>query len=136
MKDGGLKSFQQRMKAIPRESVKAIEPALLKSAYEMQDMMEDLVPEDTGDLKGSITVTGPGRSTPAYSQPGGSHTVPSNGVAVTAGNTDVRYAHIVEYGSTRTDAKPFFWPSYRLLKKRSANRIKNAISKAIREARK
>jgi HK97 gp10 family phage protein len=134
MKDGGLSRFQRRMNAIPKEVRAAVKPALLKSAHEMQDAMEALVPEDTGDLLGSIEVSGPGGTTPPYSQPGGSHTVPKNAVAITVGNTDVRYAHLVEYGTTDSAAQPFFWPAFRLLRKRANSRIKRAISKAVKEA--
>ncbi|RMC35363.1 HK97-gp10 family putative phage morphogenesis protein [Paracoccus alkanivorans] len=133
--DGGLSSFQKRMNAIPREVRKAVEPALMKSAYEIQDRMEQLAPEDTGDLVGSIAVTGPGQATPPYSQPGGSTVVPENAAMITVGNTDVRYAHLVEYGTIKSAAVPFFWPGFRLGRKRATNLIKRAIGKAIKEAR-
>ncbi|WP_268920608.1 HK97-gp10 family putative phage morphogenesis protein [Shimia sediminis] len=134
MRDGGLKSFQKRMRTIPRKVRKDIEPALMKSATEMAEAMEALAPEDSGALKDSIEITGPERLTPSYSQPGGSKVVPSNAVAITVGNSEVRYPHLVEYGTIEAPAQPFFWPSYRLLKKRSANRIKRSMSKAIKEA--
>lgn len=134
--DGGLSSFQKRMNAIPKAARKAVEPALMKSAYEIVDRMEELAPEDTGDLVGSIAVTGPGQATPPYSQPGGSTVVPENAAVITVGNTDVRYAHLVEYGTARgAPAQPFFWPGFRLGRKRAINRIKRAVGKAIKEAR-
>ena len=97
--------------------------------------MESLAPEDTGDLKGSIAVTMPNQSTPPYSQPGGSRFVGENEVAITVGNTDVRYPHLVEYGTVHSPAKRFFWPGFRLARKKAENRIKRAIAKAIKEAR-
>lgn len=133
--DGGLSSFQKRMQAIPKAAREAVKPALMQSAYQIQDTMEALAPEDTGDLKNSITVTGPGEATPPYSQPGGASTVPENAVAITVGNTDVRYAHLVEYGTGRTTAQPFFWPGFRMTRKKALARIKSAIGKAIREAK-
>lgn len=140
--DGGLSSFQKRMNAIPREVRKAVAPALMKSAYEIQDLMEELAPEDTGDLINSIAVTGPGQATPPYSQPGGSTVVPENAAMITVGNTDVRYAHLVEYGhrasgfsSHDVPARPFFWPAFRMRRKRATNLIRRAIGKAIKEAR-
>lgn len=129
----GIKRFQQRMQAIPKAVRKATEPALMTSAYEIADMAEQLAPEDTGDLKGSIAVTGPGQQTPPYSQPGGAHTVPENAAAITAGNSDVRYPHLLEYGTSHHPAQPFFWPAYRMLKKRSASRIKRAMTKAVKD---
>ncbi|SDY18198.1 HK97-gp10 family putative phage morphogenesis protein [Citreimonas salinaria] len=133
--DGGLKRFQRRMRAIPEAARKAVEPALVQGGYEIAEAMEMLAPEDTGDLVGSIEVTLPGRSTPPYSMPGGAHFVPENQVAVTVGNTDVRYPHLVEYGTIHATAQPFFWPGFRLARKKAENRIKRAISKAIKEAR-
>ncbi|WP_353428929.1 HK97-gp10 family putative phage morphogenesis protein [Paracoccus denitrificans] len=133
--DGGLPSFQKRMRAIPKAAREAVKPALFKSAYEIQDAMEALAPEDTGDLIGSITVTGPGQSTPPYSQPGGSMVVPENEVAITVGNTAVRYPHLVEYGTVNSQAQPFFWPAFRLTRKRALARIKRAIGKAVKEAK-
>lgn len=132
--DGGLKNFQSRMAAIPREVRAGVKPALIKGAEETAAIMRALAPEDTGNLKASIKVTPPGGATPAYSQPGGSYVVPPNAAAVTAGNTDVRYAHLVEFGTKRAAAQPFFWPGFRLIRKRAANRIKRAMTKAVREA--
>lgn len=133
--DGGLAKFQKRMRAIPAAARKAVEPALVQGGYEIAEAQEMLAPEDEGDLIGSITVTLPGHATPPYSQPGGGTVVPENQVAVTAGNTDVRYPHLVEYGTRHSPAQPFFWPGYRLARRRAEGRIKRAISKAIREAK-
>ena len=60
--------------------------------------------------------------------------MPENAAVVTVGNSDVRYGHLVEYGTADTAAQPFFWPSVRLLRKRTTDRIKRAITKAVREA--
>lgn len=137
--DGGLSSFQRRMRAIPKAARAAVAPALVKSAEEIADVMRGLAPDDpaTGapDLKSSIVVTGPGQSTPPYSQPGGSVIVEENAAAITAGNADVRYPHLQEYGTTHHAAQPFFWPGFRLGRKRALARIKRAIGKAIKEAK-
>ncbi len=97
--------------------------------------MKQLAPVESGALRDSIAVTGPGETTPSYSQPGGSQVAAENQVLVTAGNTAVRYAHLQEYGTAHAPAQPFFWPAYRLFKKRLAGRIKRSISKAVREAK-
>lgn len=133
--DGGLSSFQRRMRAIPKAAREAIKPALMKGGDEIADLQRSLAPVDDGDLKNSIVVTGPGETTPPYSQPGGAMVVPENAVAITAGNTDVRYPHLQEHGATHHAAQPFFWPGFRLGRKRALNRIKRAIGKAIKEAK-
>lgn len=133
--DGGLSKFQKRMAAIPLAARKAVQPALAQGAYEIADIIEGLAPEDEGDLKNSVAVTLAGQNTPAYSQPGGSQVVPENAAVITVGNTDVRYPHLVEYGTIKAAAQPFFWPGFRLGRKRAVNRIKKAVGKAIREAK-
>lgn len=133
--DGGLASFQRRMKAIPQAAREAVKPVLVKQAVAMAGTMRVLAPVDEGDLKGSVAVTGPGQATPPYSQPGGSMLVPENVVVITVGNTDVRYPHLQEYGTTFHAAQPFFWPSVRLHRKKAMAAIKRGIGKAIREAR-
>lgn len=131
--DGGLSRFQRRMRAIPKGVRAAVNPALVKGAEEIAANMRALAPVDEGDLKESIAVTGPGQATPPYSQPGGAMVVPENAAAVTAGNSDVRYPHLQEYGTTNHPAQPFFWPGFRLARKRAANRVKRAMAKACRE---
>jgi HK97 gp10 family phage protein len=123
----------RRLNAIPSAVKKAVQPALIKSGEELAAAMRSLAPEDTGALKKSITVTPPGHATPAHSQPGGSRVAGENEVLVTAGNDRVRYAHLVEYGTAKAKAHPYFWPAFRLLRKRIQNRTKRAIGKAVRE---
>ncbi|WP_265519493.1 HK97-gp10 family putative phage morphogenesis protein [Nitratireductor luteus] len=131
--DNGLAStlaaFDRARKA-PRE---AIMPALLKSAHELANAQKAIAPKITGALADSIEVTPPGQSTPPYSQPGGSRVAGETEVLVTAGNSDVRYPHLVEHGTAKTEAQPFFWPAFRLLQKRLQNRINRAAKKAVKD---
>ena len=62
-------------------------------------------------------------------------TVPENAAAITVGNTAVRYPHLQEYGTRHHAAQPFFWPGYRMGRKRALKKIKRAIGKAIKGAR-
>jgi len=130
-----LESLNRRLAAIPKAVREAVQPALTNSGDELAAAMKALAEtsRDSGDLIESIAVTAGGQTTPPYSQPGGSRVVPENAVAVTAGNSKVRYPHLVEYGTTKIAAQPFFWPAYRLLKKRLQRRIKRSIGKAVRE---
>jgi HK97 gp10 family phage protein len=130
-----LKRLQRRLKAIPEGVKAAVMPALEKSGQELVATMKQLAEtsRDSGDLIDSIAMTPAGQSTPPYSQPGGSKVVPENAVMVTAGNTDVRYPHLVEYGTAKAPAQSFFWPAFRLLRKRLTNRVKRAVGKSVRE---
>lgn len=131
----GIDRLNRRLNAIPVAVRNAVKPALEQSGTELRDAMKALAEpsRDTGALIDSIVMTPGGQSTPPYSQPGGSRVVPENAVAITAGNSETRYPHLVEYGTSKAHAQPFFWPAYRLLKRRIANRTKRAISKAVRE---
>lgn len=133
--DGGLGRFQKRMRDIPTAVRAAVAPSLVKGAEEIATMQRRLAAHsrDTGALIDSITVTPPGASTPPYSQPGGSSVAGELEALVTAGNADVRYAHLVEHGTTKAAAQPFFWPGFRLARKRAAARVKRAVSKAVRD---
>lgn len=132
--DASLRRFQARMNAIPKAVREAVKPALAKGAEEIAAAARTLAPEDSGDLRKSIAVTGPGQRTPPYSHPGGSRMVAENEAAVTAGNSEVRYAHLVEYGTEKAPAQSFFWPAFRSMRKRAASRVKRAMSKAVKEA--
>ena len=135
MSDGGLSSFQRRMRAIPEAVRQAVGPALVAAAEGVAETQRALAPVDEGGLRASIKVTGPGQTTPAYSQPGGAFTVPENAAAVTAGNSEVRYPHLQEFGTTFHQAQPFFWPGFRLTRKAAVAKIKRAIGKAVRAAK-
>lgn len=127
--------FQVRMAAIPRAVRQKCEPAVVKSANELANKMKSEAPKLTGRLAESITVTLPGETTPAYSQPGGATTASELEALVTVGNTDVRYPHLVEYGTKTAPAQPFFWPSARELQKRIKGRLKRAVKKAVEDTK-
>jgi HK97 gp10 family phage protein len=141
----GLRELQRKLKAIPGAAKTAAKTAVVQGATEIAGLQQRLAPVDKGDLRKSIAVTPPGGTTPPYSQPGGARVASEFQAIITAGNSDVRYAHLVEYGAAPhiaggifdgaqhpgTPAQPFFWPAYRALRKRSKRRISTNIKKAI-----
>ena len=131
--DGGIGRIKQRLAAIPKEVRTAMVPELVKSGNDLAVTARIVAPRDTGALQESITVTPGGSNTPPYSTPGGRVSVPELAVAVTAGNKDVRYAHLVEYGTQEAQAQPYFWPAFRLLRKKNTARIKRAASTAVKK---
>lgn len=128
----------------------AIEAALTKvnadAANEMVAMARSYVPARTGALRDSIVATPEGQSPPAYSQ-GAEKVVPEGATMVSAGNSKVRYAHLVEFGTAPhqnegmfagtehpgTPPQPFFFPAYRLTRKKHRPRASRAINKAIKD---
>lgn len=131
----GLASYMRRMQAIPAAARAALGPCLVEAAEDLAETVRALAPVDEGHLRESVTVTGPNQATPPYSQPGGEQVVPENAAAVTVGNTDVRYPHLVEYGTEDAPAQPYFWPAYRMRRKALAAKIKRRIGKAVRDAK-
>lgn len=134
-----LWKLRKRLAAIPEDVKAAVAPTILKQANILANDMRRLAPDDpaTGapDLKTSIAVTGPGQKTPPYSQPGGSMVVGENEAAVTVGNSEVRYPHLLEYGTTKMNAQPFFWPAVRSNQKKIRQAIKRSITRAIRKSK-
>ena len=125
--------LQRRIEAIPAQIRREVQPALVRNAQRIADTMKQLAPVDEGDLRDSIAVTKPGDTTPAYSQPGGSRIAGELEAIVTAGNSDVRYAHLQEYGTSEHDAQPFFWPGFRLERPKALRSIKSTISRVIKK---
>ena len=133
MADNGLAKTLaaiERARKTPRE---IIVPAILKSAEELAAAQRALAPVDTGALRDSITVTAPGQSTPPYSMEGGLRMANPTEAIVTAGNSKVRYAHLVEYGTKNSEAHSFFWSAYRLLRARLKNRVNRTAKKAVND---
>lgn len=131
--DGGIGRLKKRLANIPKGVKEAVQPNLLKQGAMIADTMRRLAPVDTGELRDSIAVTPPDSATPAYSTPGGSFVVPETSVAVTAGGTDARHAHLLEYGTVNMDAQPFFWPAVRLTRKQAQRNLKSAIRRAVKK---
>jgi len=113
--------LKARLAAIPMAIREAVSPALMTSANELAERIRVLVPTEHGALKDSIKV----------------EPVSETKVTVSEGGPEAPYALHVEYGhmshGKHVPAEPHFWPAYRLTKKRAQNRIKRAITKAVRE---
>ena len=128
-----LQKVLARIEGIPNAIRDDLKPSLAQSAGELSGLMAHLAEpsRDTGAMIESIAVTPPGGTTPAYSQPGGSRTASDLETIVTVGNSEVRYPHLVEYGTVEAAAQPFFWPAVRSLQKRINGRTNRAIRKIV-----
>nr|WP_313010696.1 HK97-gp10 family putative phage morphogenesis protein [Brucella intermedia] len=134
--DNGMKSFNAAIDRLKKDVPPKVVKALVTSANELAATQRRFAEtsRDTGALIDSITVTHPGEQTPPYSQPGGSRVAGENEVIISAGNSDVRYAHLVEYGTKSAEAQPFFWPALRLTRKRLQSRIDRVGRAATKDA--
>ncbi|WP_020185065.1 HK97-gp10 family putative phage morphogenesis protein [Methylopila sp. 73B] len=107
------------LKTIPAQVKAEVAKALDKAADEMASGAKALAPEgETGDLETSIRVeAGPDEL---------SRTVVAGGAAVD-------YPTFVEFGTPTADAEPFFWPAFRLLRKRREGQIHRAMNRALKD---
>ncbi|ABA78513.1 HK97 gp10 family phage protein [Rhodobacter sphaeroides] len=123
-----------RLDQIPGDVLAELRPALVKAAEDVAAKMRALAPVDTGALRDSIAVTGPGQTTPAYASDGGRRTIPDNQAVVTVGSPAMRHGHLVEFGTVTMEAQPFTRPAWRIARPRILSRLSRAIGKAIRKA--
>jgi HK97 gp10 family phage protein len=140
----GLDKLLKKLKALPPAFEKAAKTALGEAAQDIVDTMKRLVPVDSGDLRDSIDWTF--GSAPKGALVLKSASVQANGrkIAVTifAGNAEAFYARWVEFGTKPhaaggmfkgalnpgTTAHPFFYPAYRLKKKKAKARISRQLN--------
>ncbi|RCS21465.1 HK97 gp10 family phage protein [Phyllobacterium salinisoli] len=146
--NNGLAAVEKRMRAVVQAARAAAKLAMAQGADEIVAMMKSLVAVDKGDLRDSIGWTW--GDAPKYSQRVGAVKSSAGDLVITiyAGNSKVRYAHLVEFGSAPhinggmfpgtqnpgTPARPFFFVSYRTNKKRAKSRITRAVKKAAKDA--
>jgi HK97 gp10 family phage protein len=134
---------------LPKEQRKQLRTAILTGADDIASMQRRLAPFRSGRLRDSIVVTPGDRDIPRYATLKSRRTVkdPELAAIISAGNSKVRYAHLVEFGTAPhenegkfsgtlnpgTPPRPFFYPGFRAQKKRVQNKINRAARKAIRD---
>lgn len=139
----------RKMAAMPTAVRSAIRQALAQGADEITDEMKRLAPKRTGKLRNSIAQSWGGGKVRYSSLAGtaGEAGDPDLSVRISAGSSEVRYAHLVEFGTaphinggrfagTRhpgTTAQAFFFPAYRANRRRVKARISRATTKAVKQ---
>lgn len=113
----GLERLKRRFARLPVKIKAQVREALDKSADELVAMQQRLVAVDDGDLRDSIH------------KRDGHHEL---SIEVAAGNNKAFYAPFVEFGTVNQPAQPFFFPSYRALRKRIKSRTSRAVRKAVK----
>lgn len=130
----GLKRLNRKLTVtIPEKVRQATRAAMEKGADEIVALMKSRVPVDDGDLrdsigwtwgeapKGSITI---GKSRPLKDG--------DELITIYAGNDKAYYARWVEFGTQKHTPQPYFYPSYRQLKRRTKSRVTREMKKAIK----
>ena len=119
-------TFKVRKKDALRRKLLALAPAtegeirkaVRRSVDELAAKARDFAPERTGALKRSIEAVTFDEGLRGAVQARAPH------------------AHLVEFGTVRAKARPFLFPSYRLLRKRIKGRFSRAINKAAKQVAK
>jgi HK97 gp10 family phage protein len=147
----GLKSLERKLKrTIPEKAVLFTRAAMEAGGDEVVALMKKLVPVESGALRDSIAWTWgnapKGALVLGKSKPAG------DGMRITiyAGGGEEYYAWLVEFGTHShvnkglfagsqhpgTSAQPFFFVSWRALKRRVKSRMTRQMRKGIREGAK
>jgi HK97 gp10 family phage protein len=105
-----------------------------EGARDMAQVMKSAAPKDSGDLADSIHVTAPGQSVPAGAKPYGKQVAGEHEYIITAGNQDVKYPHLVEFGTATQEAEPYFFPAYRLMQAQIKAKARRAGIAAAKKA--
>jgi hypothetical protein len=138
----------RKLKMLAPEAEKELTIANGESAREMVSNAQNFVPVRTGALRDSIVATPPGALPPIYSQ-GGDRDSAKTAWLVTAGNSKVRYGHLVEFGTQPhvnagempgtqnpgAPAQPFFYPAHRLIRRRHKSKAGRALSRSIKKVK-
>lgn len=132
----GLAEFQRRWDAIPRAVRQAARDTLEQNAEEIvKDMRRAAPVGESGDLLLSINWTW-------GDAPKGSMVVGTVGgnqyatlrITIYAGGGEAFYARFQEFGTKNMPANPFFFPVWRVRKRRVKSRLTRNINKAIKSA--
>lgn len=140
----GLDRLERKLKrTIPAKAIALTRKAMEQSAEEIVQMMKRLVPVDEGALRDSIGWTWgeppKGAMVIAKGAPIG------DGLRITIfagtrdkklGDLDAFHARFVEFGTQNMAAQPYFFVSFRALRRRAANRMKRQMRKGIAEGSK
>lgn len=143
----GLAKLNRKLAKLPVAAEKRIKEAMGQGADEIVALMKSLVAVDSGELRDSIGWTW--GDAPKYSQKIATVKSADGKLVITiyAGNSKVRYAHLVEFATKAhenagqfpgtqhpgTAAQPFFFVSYRALRRRTKSRITRAINQSAKE---
>lgn len=134
----GLEQLRAKIRALPDAARAEIRRAMEQGADEMVGMAKRLVPVDSGALRDSIGWTWgeppKGSITLAKSDPNAEAiTIYAGSRDKSLGDRDAFYVRWVEFGTVSQAAQPFFFPSFRALRKRVKSRNTRAVSKAFKK---
>lgn len=146
----GRAKLRKRLLRLPDDVKRRLRAEFAQGADDIVNMMKAVAPVDDGELRESITWRWSGEGKIAYSQGDSSGQPGDMSIRISAGNTRVRYPHLVEFGAAPHIAggifkgamhpgqppQPFFFPSYRAQKKRVVKNFRRGIKRAMQDSAK
>lgn len=139
----GLERFQRRLSTVPKAARDELRKALEQSAEEVVSHMKRLVPVVTGELQMSIgwtwgeapkgaMIIARSRASAFTKAAAGAGMV----ITIYAAGGETWWGRLIEFGKgpLRKGRSPFFYPVWRIYKKRVKSRIARATKKAVKAA--
>lgn len=120
--------LRRRMKSIPVEVRKALKAQNATNAADLVAVQKGFAASSFDDPSGKL------QSSIRHQDVSDSTRISQR---VSAGAKDEKgrdYAAWVEFGTSKNEPAPFFWPAYRLMKRRMKSRMSRAAKKAVQEA--
>jgi HK97 gp10 family phage protein len=131
----GLGDFQRRWGNIPKSIRTNVRAEMEEVAGQIVAQMYGQAPQLTGDLAQSIGWTwGDAPEGALVIGTVGKSEYATMRITIYAGGGDTFYARFQEFGTVKMPANPFFYPVWRVHRRRVKGRISRALKKAIKEA--
>lgn len=145
----GLDRLNRKLtKTIPEAAYRRVKEALEQSANEAVAVMKSLVPVDSGELRDSIAWTWGDAPKGTIAIATSKAKAGDLRITIYAGGSDAYWARFVEFGTSPhenggrfagsqhpgTPAQPFFYPGWRLVRRRVKGRVTRNIKRAVKEA--
>jgi hypothetical protein len=120
-----VKKFQRVLAVLPSHIQAPIRAEIFSEAAFLAEAMRIAVPRKNNTLWQSIRVEPSARPMRALVRAGGRTT--------TGGSPPYDYALAQEFGTEKTPARPYFWPTYRAKRKSIRRAVKVAATAAINQ---
>lgn len=128
MANQSVQRFRRLTEELQGEIVDGAVQELNDQATQLAQLIEAVAPKFEGKLAHSVRVVPGKRKTQVRIVAGGRLTIRPS-----VSSKPFDYARADEFGTVKMTAKPFFFPTYRLRKKKIVSGMKRRITKAIKE---
>ncbi len=127
-KNASVERFKKLTEELKREVRDNAIAELNSQAESLADLMASVAPREKGELAHSIRVVQSNKPTIVRIVAGGKLTI-----RPTVSSTPYDYARADEFGTVKMQARPFYFPSYRLRKKKIIAAMKRRITRQIKQ---